>query len=69
MYGYALFKDVNGVSHGKIRTNNYYSIYGNMMEATGNDHEVSANAASWCELAGIGEVYEFREGTIEIVEE
>lgn len=38
------------------------------MEITDNDHEISASGASWCELACIGEIYEFREGEIEIQE-
>lgn len=28
----------------------------------------SVDAASWCELATVGEIYEFREGEIEIQE-
>ena len=44
------------------------AIYERMMELTGNDHEISADAASWCELATVGEIYEFREGEIEIME-
>lgn len=39
-----------------------------MMELKGNDHEISDDAASWCELATVGEIYEFREGKIEIQE-
>lgn len=39
-----------------------------MMLLTDNDHEISADAASWCELATVGEIYEFREGEIEIME-
>lgn len=50
------------------RTQDYYGIYDLLMELTGNDHEESANAASWCEIAGVGEIFEFREGEIEIVE-
>lgn len=50
------------------KTNDHHRIYDRMMEITGNDHEESANAASWCELAEIGEIYEFREGEIEIME-
>lgn len=34
------------------------------MLLTDNDHEISADAASWCELATVGEIYEFREGEI-----
>lgn len=47
----------------------HYSIYDKMMEITDGDHEISSDAASWCELACVGETYEFREGIIEIVEE
>ena len=50
------------------RRNDYYDIYNKMMELTGNDHEISDEAASWCELATVGETYEFREGEIEIQE-
>ena len=48
--------------------NNHDGIYSQMMIITDGDHEISANAASWCELATIGEIYEFREGEIEIME-
>ena len=48
--------------------NDHYGIYDKMMELTGSDHEISCDAASWCELATVGEIYEFREGEIEIVE-
>lgn len=51
-----------------FKPNNHYAIYDKMMEITGNDHEISSDAASWCELACIGEIYEFREGEIEIME-
>jgi hypothetical protein len=40
-----------------------------MMDITGNDHEISCDTASWCELASVGEVYTFREGYVEIIEE
>lgn len=46
----------------------FYHIYKVMMKLTNGDHEISQDAASWCELAHIGEIYEFREGTIEIIE-
>ena len=45
---------------------NHRDIYEKLMEITGNDHEISAEAASWCELASVGEIYEFREGEVEI---
>ena len=48
--------------------NNYDGIYSQMMIITGGDHEISSDAASWCELASVGEIYEFREGEIEIME-
>jgi hypothetical protein len=47
--------------------NDFDSIYDKMMVITDNDHEISSDSASWCELAGIGETYDFREGYIEIV--
>lgn len=50
------------------KPNNHYDIYDKMMELTDNDHEISDDAASWCELASVGEIYEFREGEIEIQE-
>ena len=50
------------------RTSDHYSIYDKVMELTGNDHEISDEAASWCELACVGKVYEFHEGKIEIVD-
>ena len=43
-------------------------IYNKMMRLTDGDHEVASDAASWCELATVGEIYEFREGVIEIKE-
>ena len=50
------------------RPNEHDRIYNKIMEITDNDHEISCDAASWCELASVGEIYEFREGQIEIVE-
>ena len=50
------------------KPNDHYSIYDKMMELTDGDHEISDDAASWCELACVGEIYEFREGEIEIME-
>lgn len=44
-------------------------IYKYMMEITDGDHEISDDASSWCEIASIGETYEFREGTIEMVDD
>lgn len=46
----------------------HYSIYDKVMELTDNDHEIASNVASWCEIAGVGEVYEFHGGEVEIVE-
>ena len=51
-----------------IKPTDYNSIYERMMVVTDGDHEISADAASWCELACLGEVYEFREGIIRIEE-
>lgn len=44
------------------------SVYEEMMVWTGNDHEISQDAASWCKLTTPGEVYEFKEGLIKIEE-
>lgn len=52
----------------EVSTRDFDTIYEHMMQITGNDHEVASGAASWCELATIGETYEFREGFIVIVE-
>lgn len=43
-------------------------IFDKMMYITGNDTVISIEAASWCELATIGEIYEFKQGEIEIME-
>lgn len=45
-----------------------YHIYERMMDITDGDQEISQDAASWCELATLGERYEFREGVIEITD-
>ena len=50
------------------KINDYYGIYNKMMELTDNDHEISEDGTSWCEIATIGDIYEFHEGEIEIVE-
>lgn len=51
-----------------INADHYDHIYDVMMGITDGDHEISADAASWCELASAGETYEFREGIIQIKE-
>lgn len=50
------------------KPSNYNRIYDKIMELTDGDHEISDDAASWCEDATVGEIYEFREGEIEIME-
>ena len=50
------------------KPNDHYGIYEKMMELTDNDHEISSDGANWCELATVGEIYEFREGEIEIMD-
>ena len=57
----------DGYKDWDYKPNDHYSIYDKMMELTNNDHEISSDAASWCELASEGEIYEFREGEIEII--
>ena len=49
-----------------FRQNNHEAIYNKMMSLTDGDHEISSDAASWCELACEGDCYDFREGEIEI---
>lgn len=69
---YAVVKryEQNGIKFADwyYRPGEHYDIYEKMMDLTGNDHEISSDAASWCELATVGEIYEFREGQIEIVD-
>ena len=50
------------------KPSNHRDIYDKIMEITGNDHEIAADASSWCELASVGEIYEFREGEVEIMD-
>lgn len=50
------------------KPNEHDNIYIKMMELTDGDHEISADAASWCELAHEREIYEFREGEIEMMD-
>lgn len=58
----------DGFRDWSFKPNDHYGIYDKMMEITGDDHEISSDAASWCELACVGEIHEFCEGEIEIVE-
>ena len=51
-----------------VNPQDFDEIYDYMMKITDGDHEISSDAASWCELACPGETYEFREGYIDIVE-
>ena len=50
----------------------YAKVYNLVMEITGN-HEEAANASGWCQVATIGEVYDFdnftESFTIEIIED
>lgn len=52
---YAVVKryERNGIDFAdwEFRPNAFDRIYEKMMELTDNDHEVSQEAASWCELA------------------
>ena len=58
----------DGFRDWEFKPNDYDKIYDKMMEFTDGDHEISADAASWCELATEGEIYEFREGEIEMMD-
>ncbi len=51
-----------------LNPSEHYPVYNAVMRATGNDHEKSANAAAWCELACIGETYEGDGFEIEITD-
>lgn len=61
-------QDGNEYDEWSYKPQDYDSIYDRMMKLTDGDHEISADAASWCELATVGEIYEFREGEIEIMD-
>ena len=52
-----------------VNPQDFDEIYDYMMKITDGDHEISSDAASWCEIACVGETYEFREGYIEIEED
>lgn len=69
---YAMVKryaqDENEFADFIYKPNDHDAIYHMMMELTDGDYEISSYAASWCELATVGEIYEFREGEIEIME-
>lgn len=63
--------------HGEIVTefedwiykpNDHYAIYYKIMELTNDNHELASDAASWCELASVGEIYETYDWEIEIQE-
>ena len=58
----------NSIGHLEMLYNpsDYDLIYGKVSRMTDGDHEIAADAASWCELATLGEIYEFREGIIMI---
>ena len=43
-------------------------IYNKVMRLTGENHSLAEDVANWCELATIGEIYEFSDGKIEIKE-
>lgn len=58
----------NAVARWYFKPREANRIYFKMMELTGNDHEIAADAESWCQLATVGERYEFREGYIDIQE-
>lgn len=48
------------------KTDDHYGIYEKIMEFSNEDHELSSDAASWCELATVGEIYEGDDWIIEI---
>lgn len=50
------------------KPSDHYEIYVKLMELSNDNHELSADAASWCELAVIGETYETDDWEITIQE-
>ena len=50
------------------KLNNYNGIYEKIMELTNGNRELSSDAASWCELATVGNIYETDNWEIEIQE-
>ena len=58
----------DGFQDWHFKPSNHDRIYEKVMELTGGDVEISIDAASWCELATEGEIYEFREGEIEMMD-
>ncbi len=51
-----------GGTHRLFKPKDHDGIYAALMRLTKNDHEESAGAASWAELAGVGETYELNNG-------
>lgn len=52
-----------------VKEGDYMTAYEIIMEITGDNHEDSEDASSWCELACVGETYEHDKFTIEIIED
>ena len=50
------------------KPNNQLEIYEKIMEITNGNHALAANISSWAELATEGEIYEFEEGEVEILD-
>ena len=48
-----------------IDPKSHNEVYGAVYDMTDCDHEIADDAAAWCELATVGDVYEFRDGRIE----
>lgn len=72
---YAVVKRYEKEENGKIiiefaewcyKPNDHYVIYEKIMELSNENHDLSSDAASWCELATVGEIYETRDWEIEI---
>ena len=62
------YGDDNTFGEWCYKPNDDDEIYNKLMELTDGDVEITIDAISWCELATIGEIYEFREGEIEIMD-
>lgn len=50
------------------KPDDHHRIYNKLMELTNGNHELSSDAANWCQLATVGETYEADNWEVEIQE-
>lgn len=63
---YSINKNGTGVK--RVHCDDYDAIYDCLMEIIKGNHDLSSDAANWCELATIGEEYDVEKFNIEIIE-